>query len=94
MSSEHGGMSEAAETTDSASATVTKTLPDVKPAPFPGMLGVGTPVRQKVSLPVWHIKGYHLSDDKTAFQYLAAYTDEAGQEHEHYFTHAQIEEVR
>ena len=91
---EEHGVTEAAAAADTASADVAKTLPEPRVAPAPGMFAVGQKVVQKVFVPVWTIKGFHLSEDQKTLQYLASWTDEAGQEHEHYFTHDQIEEAR
>jgi len=89
MKETHG---EKADAVDSASARVGPPIV-IEPAPFPGMLGIGTPVEQVTATVPWKVKGYHLSDDQKTFQYRVGYTDVDGVEHEHFFTPDQIKEV-
>ena len=70
--------------------------PVEKPAvsPLPGMLAIGTKIRQKVEIIEGTVKKYHMSDDGKTFSYVVTHFDAAGNEHEHIFRHDQIEEAQ
>ena len=84
-------IAEVADAKASHDATVSNvTAAEILTSPFPGMLAIGTKVKQKVNIIHGEIKRYHLGTDGITFGYIVGY-EEDGNQHEHFFTHDQIE---